>query len=52
MKRVYFKSGWTLYLCGKIRKNYKVNDILKLKSMICKLKVIEVKTDEIYVIPA
>jgi len=41
MKKVYFYSAGCLNFCGKVRKDYKEGDTLKLKSMICKLKVIE-----------
>jgi hypothetical protein len=52
MKKVYFSSCGCLNLCGKVRKNYKIGDVLNLKSMICKLKVITVLPKEIHVIVA
>jgi len=52
MKEVYYLSCGGLYLCGKVRKEYKINDTFKLKWTICKLRVIKVLDNEIHVIPA
>jgi hypothetical protein len=52
MKKVYFKDCGTLYRIGKVRKDYKIGDKLKLKSCICQLIVIDVLPKEIHVYPA
>ena len=49
MKKVYFYDCGGLYFCGKVRKDYQLNDIFKLKSMICKLKVTKIINNELWV---
>ena len=41
MKKVFFRDCGGLYLIGKVRKNYNVGDILKLKNFRSKIKVVE-----------
>ena len=50
MKSVYFRSCGGLYYIGKVYKNYNINDILKLKSMVCKLIVIDKLSDNSIVV--
>jgi hypothetical protein len=51
MTKVYFKGCGALYLIGKVRKQYKIGDTLKLKSQRTKSIVIDTAKDEIHVKP-
>ena len=51
MITVYFKGYGALYACGKVRKDYNINDTLKLKGMRSKLIVVDKKENEIHVKP-
>ena len=42
MKKVFFSSCGGLYLIGKVRKNYKVGDVLRLKNFLSKVEVIQI----------
>jgi hypothetical protein len=50
MKKVFFESCGGLYFIGKVRKNYKVNEVIKLKNFLSKVKVTAIKNNEIIVI--
>jgi len=51
MIKVYFKGAGSLYLIGKVRKNYNIGDTLKLKSQVGKSIVVDKKQNEIHVKP-
>jgi hypothetical protein len=51
MTKVYFKGYGTLYLIGKVRKNYNIGDTLKLKSQRSKSIVVDKVNNEIHVKP-
>ena len=42
MKEVFFYDTGGYYLIGKVRKDYKIGDTLKLKKMRCKLIIIDI----------
>lgn len=51
MTKVYFKGAGSLYLIGKVRKDYQIGDTLKLKSQVGKSIVVDKKQNEIHVKP-
>jgi len=52
MFEVYFKSYGSLYLVGKVRKNYNIGDTLKLKSQRSRsIVVVDKVRNEIHVKP-
>lgn len=51
MFKVYFKDCGSLYLVGKVRKNYNIGDTLKLKSQRSRSIVVDKVRDEIHIRP-
>lgn len=51
MFKVYFKGYGSLYLIGKVRKNYNIGDTLKLKSQTTKSIVVDKIGNEIHIKP-
>ena len=52
MINVYFYSLGGLYFCGKVRKQYAVDDRMTLKRMLCPLQVYKVLPNAVWVVPA
>ncbi len=51
MTKVYFKGCGALYLIGKVHKQYKTGDTLKLKSQKTKSVVVDTAKNEIHIKP-